>query len=85
MAANFARLAARKCFSLLVESPLEQLCFLVEASFCWGPSLTLGNSGGNQFSTLANGNCQVPQNLVGEVFVLVTNQQSVTDGAVIAG
>ncbi|KAK8174868.1 ferritin-like domain-containing protein [Phyllosticta citribraziliensis] len=43
------------------------------------------DSGGNQFSTLANGNCQVPQNLVGEVFVLVTNQQSVTDGAVIAG
>ncbi|KAK8193360.1 ferritin-like domain-containing protein [Phyllosticta capitalensis] len=50
-----------------------------------GQFCAFSSSGGNQFSTLANGNCQVPQNLVGEVFVLVTNQQSVTDGAVIAG
>ncbi|KAK7549495.1 ferritin-like domain-containing protein [Phyllosticta paracitricarpa] len=50
-----------------------------------GQFCAFSSSGGNQFSTLANGNCQVPQNLVGEVFVLVTNQQSVADGAVIAG
>ncbi|KAK8240404.1 ferritin-like domain-containing protein [Phyllosticta capitalensis] len=65
----------------------QQGNFLVSASPCLlsRPSSNFASCGGNQFSTLANGNCQVPQNLVGEVFVLVTNQQSVTDGAVIAG
>jgi hypothetical protein len=37
------------------------------------------------FVPLASGSCQVPQGLSGEVFMMVTNAQSIMDNAVLAG
>ncbi|KAF9741008.1 hypothetical protein PMIN06_006629 [Paraphaeosphaeria minitans] len=41
--------------------------------------------GGNQFSPISDGNCVVPQNLSGEVYMMITKSQSVTDAEVLAG
>lgn len=41
--------------------------------------------GGNQFAKLENGNCVVPQNLQGEVYMMITKSESVADGEVLAG
>ncbi|KAF2447988.1 hypothetical protein P171DRAFT_429574 [Karstenula rhodostoma CBS 690.94] len=41
--------------------------------------------GGNQFSQISDGNCVVPQNLSGEVYMMITKSQSVADGEVLAG
>ena len=42
-------------------------------------------SGGNQFSKIADGNCMVPQNLQGEVYMMITKSESVADAEVLAG
>jgi hypothetical protein len=42
-------------------------------------------SGGTQFSPIANGNCMVPQNLAGEVYMMITKSMSVADAEVLAG
>lgn len=42
-------------------------------------------SGGNQFSKIADGNCMVPQNLQGEVYMMITKTESVKDDQVLAG
>lgn len=42
-------------------------------------------SGGNQFSPITDGNCQVPQGLQGEVYMMITKSQSVSDSEVLAG
>lgn len=42
-------------------------------------------SGGAQFTPLANGNCMVPQNLAGEVYMMLTKTQSTADAEVLAG
>lgn len=41
--------------------------------------------GGNQFTPLTDGNCMVPQNLAGEVYMMITKSQAVTDGEILAG
>lgn len=41
--------------------------------------------GGNQFSQISGGNCVVPQNLSGEVYMMITKSQSVVDTEVLAG
>ncbi|KAJ4354543.1 uncharacterized protein N0V89_006280 [Didymosphaeria variabile] len=41
--------------------------------------------GGNQFSQITDGNCVVPQNLNGEVYMMITKSQSVADAEVLAG
>lgn len=41
--------------------------------------------GETQFAPFTNGGCVVPQNLAGEVYMLVTNAESVDDSAVLAG
>ncbi|OCL12740.1 hypothetical protein AOQ84DRAFT_143057 [Glonium stellatum] len=41
--------------------------------------------GETQFAPLTNGNCVVPQNLAGEVYMMVTNAESIDDSAVLAG
>ncbi|KAF2472050.1 uncharacterized protein BDR25DRAFT_342080 [Lindgomyces ingoldianus] len=41
--------------------------------------------GGNQFEPLTNGNCVVPQNLSGEVYMMLTKSKSVADAEVLAG
>ncbi|KAF2637995.1 hypothetical protein P280DRAFT_87582 [Massarina eburnea CBS 473.64] len=41
--------------------------------------------GGNQFSQITDGNCQVPQNLSGEVYMMITKSKSVADGEILAG
>jgi hypothetical protein len=41
--------------------------------------------GGTQFSQLTDGNCVVPQNLQGEVYMMLTKSQSVADAEVLAG
>jgi len=41
--------------------------------------------GGNQFTPITDGNCMVPQNLAGEVYMMITKSQSVTDAEVLAG
>lgn len=46
--------------------------------------LTCG-SGGNQFSQITDGNCMVPQNLQGEVYMMITKTESVADDQVLAG
>ena len=43
------------------------------------------NSGETQFAPFTNGGCVVPQNLAGEVYMLVTNAESVDDSVVLAG
>lgn len=48
------------------------------------PQLTL-SSGGTQFTPLDGGNCMVPQNLAGEVYMMITKTQSVADAEVLAG
>ncbi|KAH7114443.1 ferritin-like domain-containing protein [Dendryphion nanum] len=40
---------------------------------------------GNQFQPLTDGNCVVPQNLQGEVYMMITKSQSIADGEVLAG
>lgn len=40
---------------------------------------------GNQFAPLTDGNCVVPQNLQGEVYMMITKSQSIADGEVLAG
>jgi hypothetical protein len=42
-------------------------------------------SGGNQFSKITNGNCMVPQNLQGEVYMMITKTESTADDQVLAG
>ncbi|KAF2018728.1 hypothetical protein BU24DRAFT_103821 [Aaosphaeria arxii CBS 175.79] len=41
--------------------------------------------GGNQFAPLVDGNCVIPGNLAGEVYMMVTKSQSVADSEVLAG
>ncbi|KAF2266776.1 hypothetical protein CC78DRAFT_542081 [Lojkania enalia] len=41
--------------------------------------------GGNQFAPLTNGNCEVPQGLQGEVYMMLTKSQSIDDAEVLAG
>ncbi|KAH7414333.1 ferritin-like domain-containing protein [Phaeosphaeria sp. MPI-PUGE-AT-0046c] len=41
--------------------------------------------GGTQFTPLAQGNCMVPQNLAGEVYMMITKTQSTADAEVLAG
>ncbi|KAL1599602.1 hypothetical protein SLS60_007405 [Paraconiothyrium brasiliense] len=41
--------------------------------------------GGNQFSQITDGNCVVPQNLSGEVYMMITKSKAVTDSEVLAG
>ncbi|KAF2189610.1 hypothetical protein K469DRAFT_562185 [Zopfia rhizophila CBS 207.26] len=41
--------------------------------------------GGTQFEPLTDGNCKVPQNLQGEVYMMITKSQSVADAEVLAG
>lgn len=41
--------------------------------------------GMTQFSQLTDGNCVVPQNLAGEVYMMLTKSQSVADAEVLAG
>ena len=43
------------------------------------------NRGGNQFSPITDGNCVVPQNLNGEVYMMIVKSQSVADSEVLAG
>lgn len=50
------------------------------ASFC-----AFVAPGGNQFSPITDGNCQVPQGLQGEVYMMITKSQSVSDSEVLAG
>lgn len=50
------------------------------ASFC-----AFVAPGGNQFSPITDGNCQVPQGLSGEVYMMITKTQSVSDSEVLAG
>ncbi|KAJ4367421.1 hypothetical protein N0V83_007003 [Neocucurbitaria cava] len=50
------------------------------ASFC-----AFVAPGGNQFVPIANGGCMVPQNLAGEVYMMLTKSQSVVDTEVLAG
>ncbi|KAF1364896.1 hypothetical protein EJ07DRAFT_97274 [Lizonia empirigonia] len=50
------------------------------ASFC-----AFVAPGGNQFSAIKDGNCVVPQNLQGEVYMMITKTQSVADDQVLAG
>jgi hypothetical protein len=47
--------------------------------------LLIYNSGGNQFSKITDGNCMVPQNLQGEVYMMITKTESVKDDQVLAG
>lgn len=47
--------------------------------------LTKSHSGGPQYTQLTDGNCQVPQNLAGEVYMMITKSQSVADGEILAG
>ena len=42
-------------------------------------------SGGNQFSKIADGNCMVPQNLQGEVYMMITKTESIADDQILAG
>ncbi|KAF1956079.1 hypothetical protein CC80DRAFT_548380 [Byssothecium circinans] len=41
--------------------------------------------GGNQYSPITDGNCQVPQNLNGEVYMMITKGESVADSDILAG
>ncbi|EAT85418.2 hypothetical protein SNOG_06767 [Parastagonospora nodorum SN15] len=41
--------------------------------------------GGAQFSAISNGNCMVPQNLAGEVYMMITKSKSIADAEVLAG
>ncbi|KAH8731058.1 ferritin-like domain-containing protein [Phaeosphaeriaceae sp. PMI808] len=41
--------------------------------------------GGAQFSDITNGNCMVPQNLAGEVYMMITKSKSTADAEVLAG
>lgn len=41
--------------------------------------------GGTQFTPLSSGNCMVPQNLAGEVYMMITKSQSTADAEVLAG
>lgn len=50
------------------------------ASFC-----AFVAPGGNQFSKIQDGNCMVPQNLQGEVYMMITKSESVADDQVLAG
>ncbi|KAH7095641.1 ferritin-like domain-containing protein [Paraphoma chrysanthemicola] len=50
------------------------------ASFC-----AFVAPGGNQFTPITDGNCMVPQNLQGEVYMMITKSQAVTDSEVLAG
>ncbi|KAF9696019.1 hypothetical protein EKO04_005905 [Ascochyta lentis] len=50
------------------------------ASFC-----AFVAPGGNQFSQIKDGNCMVPQNLQGEVYMMITKTESVADDQVLAG
>ncbi|KAJ4403904.1 hypothetical protein N0V91_006206 [Didymella pomorum] len=50
------------------------------ASFC-----AFVAPGGNQFSKITDGNCMVPQNLQGEVYMMITKTESVKDDQVLAG
>ncbi|CAO2650486.1 Nn.00g017780.m01.CDS01 [Neocucurbitaria sp. VM-36] len=50
------------------------------ASFC-----AFVAPGGNQFVPISNGGCMVPQGLQGEVYMMLTKSQSVTDSEVLAG
>jgi hypothetical protein len=43
------------------------------------------SSGGTQFSPITSGNCMVPQNLAGEVYMMITKSMSVADAEVLAG
>lgn len=43
------------------------------------------HSGGNQFSQITDGNCVVPQNLSGEVYMMIVKSKSVADSEVLAG
>jgi hypothetical protein len=42
-------------------------------------------SGGNQFTSITDGNCMVPQGLGGEVYMMITKSKAVTDAEVLAG
>ncbi|KAF2796152.1 hypothetical protein K505DRAFT_238411 [Melanomma pulvis-pyrius CBS 109.77] len=42
-------------------------------------------SGGTQFEPITDGNCVIPQNLAGEVYMLITKSKSVADADVLAG
>ena len=42
-------------------------------------------SGGNQFTPIADGNCMVPQGLMGEVYMMITKSKSIADAEVLAG
>lgn len=42
-------------------------------------------SGSNQFTKITDGNCMVPQNLQGEVYMMITKSESVKDSEVLAG
>lgn len=50
------------------------------ASFC-----AFVAPGGNQFSKIADGNCMVPQNLQGEVYMMITKTESIADDQILAG
>ena len=43
------------------------------------------HSGGNQFSKITDGNCMVPQNLQGEVYMMITKTESIADDQILAG
>lgn len=43
------------------------------------------SSGGVQFSELANANCEVPQGLTGETYMMITSDKGITDDQILAG
>ncbi|KAI1547325.1 ferritin ribonucleotide reductase-like protein [Pyrenophora tritici-repentis] len=50
------------------------------ASFC-----AFVGPGGNQFTPITDGNCMVPQGLMGEVYMMITKSKSIADAEVLAG
>ncbi|CAA9958456.1 hypothetical protein CFE70_001991 [Pyrenophora teres f. teres 0-1] len=50
------------------------------ASFC-----AFVGPGGNQFTPITDGNCMVPQGLMGEVYMMITKSKSIADADVLAG
>lgn len=42
-------------------------------------------SGGTQFQPITDGNCVIPQNLSGEVYMMITKSKSIADAEVLAG
>lgn len=72
------------CFCRWVSGPF---CVVSRVVLEWelGIWLTMTCRGGNQFEPIVDGNCVVPQNLEGEVYMMITKSKSVADEEVLAG